>query len=158
MLKYTTIGFILFGMLLLSCRYNKSSKDLIDEFYKNETELNSIIQQVQSDKHLDSLFLFCEPKHLPEIKNSYPKIYHKLQSLGIKHVSAHHKVSPGKTYWYYFETEWPNEYLICLFYNADNSSESRKGYYNMDEVKNETWGLGNKWTMFRWVKDKYYKQ
>ena len=156
--KISTTLFALFVCFLFGCRHNKTSQELIATFYKNENDLSLIIKKLQTDKHLDSLFLSESMKGLPKIKNEYPEVYNKLKSLDISHASAHKNVSPHGTNWYYFETEWPNEYLICLVFNAHDSSESIKGYYKKDEVSNETWGLGNNWSMFRWVKDKPYKQ
>ena len=158
MIKNLGILFCIIGLLVVGCRHNKTPKELIADFYRNENELNLIIQKLQTDKKLDSLFSLTSIDGLPKIENSYPHVFNKLKSLGIKHASSHPNVYPKVTNLYYFETEWPNEYLICLVFNAYDSSESKKGYYNKDEVSNETWGLGNNWNMFRWVKYKPYKQ
>jgi hypothetical protein len=32
-----------------------------------------------------------------------------------------------------------------------DSSENKAGFYKIDKYKNETWGLGSKWKMFRFV-------
>lgn len=141
--------------LLVACRYHKTPKELIDTFYKNQSDLNFIIKQLQTDKHLDSLFSFASTTGLPKIENSYPTIYFKLKALGIKHASSHPYTSFRRR-WYYFETEWPNKYLICLMYNAYDSTLSKKDYYDKSEVSNETWGLGNNWRMFRLVKYERY--
>ena len=142
------LGFIC--ALGLSCRQNKKPEELINTFYKHESELTSIIKELQTNKNLDSIFSNV-PEGLPQIETSYPIVFRKLKSLKIKHASSHPSFPKG-TRWFYFETEWPNEYLICLIYNAYDSTQSKKGYYKKSEVSNETWGLGNNWQMFRLVK------
>jgi hypothetical protein len=141
MKKYFLILLILAGTVMPGCRHNKTPEELIATFYKNEADLNFVIRQLQSDKQLDSLFFRFFRKGLPNIEKSYPSVYRKLKSIGIKNASSHPNVFPRGTNWYYFETEWPNEYLICLNFNAYDSVQSKKGYYYKDESANETWGL-----------------
>jgi hypothetical protein len=88
-------------------------------------------------------------------------LYEILNEVGITEASSNKNVFPKGTMWYYFKTNWPNEYPIYLIHNAHNyydSSEFEKGFYSKDEVSNETWGLGDRWKMFRLVKEKSMKQ
>ena len=145
------LGFIC--LLNINCRHNKTPAELMDTFYKNEDHLTQIIKTLQTDKHLDSLCSNMPFDSLPNIENAYPTIFNRLKSIGIKHISSH----PGSNKlirWYYLETKWPNEYLIGLIYSPYDSPTTKKGYYEKDEVNNETWGLGNNWSMFRLVKYK----
>lgn len=158
MLRFNISVFFLFIVLLIfGCRQNKTTEELKAMFYDYEKELNIVVTKLQNDKQLDSLCRYSD-KGLSDIKDLYPDFYSSLKRLGIKHVSSHKNVFNKYTNWYYFETTWPNEYLICLVFNAYDSSENKKDYYSKDEVANETWGLGNNWSMFRWVKDKVMKQ
>jgi hypothetical protein len=145
------------ALTILGCRHNKNPEELHVMFYKNEKDLNAILKRIQTDEKLDSLFQY-PGSGLPNIADSYPDIYLGLKRLGIKHASSHNNYFNKYTNWYYFETTWPNEYLICLVYNAYDSVKNRKGYYSKDEIANETWGLGNSWSMFRLVKVKEHAQ
>ncbi|MEO8769660.1 MAG: hypothetical protein ABI402_06235 [Ferruginibacter sp.] len=118
--------------------------------------MDLVIKRLQNDKEMDTLIQNWEG--LSRLKKSYPDIYSLLKNIGIKHISSHQSVYVRMARWYYFETNWPNEYLICLIYDQYDSSQTKKGYYSKDEVANETWGLGNNWDMFRWVKNKPYVQ
>ena len=154
MLRFSISILLLYvGLFICGCRHSRTSEELISMFYDDEKDLDVVVKKLQTDKKLDSLFQYSG-EGLPNIKDSYSDIYTTLKRLGIKHASSHKNAFNKFTKWYYFETTWPNEYLICLVFNAHDSSESKKGYYSKDEVANETWGLGNNWSMFRWVKDK----
>ena len=153
---------LLISLLLLfifdSCHQNKSPEELIDTFYQNKTDLDLIIQSLQTDKKLDSLFWIGPDSGIPDIKESYPNIYSLIKKTGITDASSHNNSYPRNTSWYYLKTNWPNEYPIYLIYNAYDSTGPKKGEYLNDEGFNETWGLGDYWTLFRLKKIKSMKQ
>jgi len=145
-------------LMTASCHNNKNPVELINTFLQHKQTLDLLISDLQKDNKLDSLFQIMPDSGIPDIKNSYPQVYALIKKVGITAVSSHPNSFPKRTRWYYFKTNWPNEYPIYLIFNAYDSSETKKGFYLKDEVSNETFGLGDNWTMFRFVKVKPYKQ
>jgi hypothetical protein len=148
--------------MLESCSTNQTPEQLKETFYSRKNELDSIVNKLENDTTLISLFQIGPDNGLPTIENSFPAIYTKLKKTGITDASSHfggyHQNKNNKMWWYYFKTNWPNEYPIYLIYDAYDSSKSKKGEYKKDEVSNEWWGLGDHWTLFRLVKLKTMKQ
>jgi hypothetical protein len=160
-MRFLKFRYGLLWLVLISCNQNKTTPELIETFNKNKKALGLVIDKLQNDKRLDSLFQIGPESGLPPIKNSYPLEYDILNKAGIIDASSHKNVFPVRTNWYYFKTNWPNEYPIYLIFNAYNSYDSiefEKGFYSKDEVSNETWGLGDRWKMFCLVKEKTMKQ
>ncbi len=145
-------------LIASSCYQNRTQSELANFFHANKPTLDSIVKSLQYDKKLDSIFQIIPDSRIPDIKNSYPDFYNMLTKVGIIHVSSHLNVYPKKNSWYYFKTDWSSDYPIYVIYNAYDSVETKLGYYSKDEVSNETFGLGDKWKMFRFVKYKRYKQ
>jgi hypothetical protein len=145
---------------LSQCKPKLSPGELKDRFYESKNDLEFVIKSIERNKELNSIFWYegAIIGKLPVENKKYYYIFKKLKQAGIKHLSVHPNPYPRGTCWYYMETSWPNDYLICLNYNQYDSTETKKDYYSKDEVENETWGLGDSWFMFRWVKDKPYKQ
>jgi hypothetical protein len=145
---------------LTKCQSRLSPEELKAKFYRHKTDLEFVIKSIERDKKLASIFSYewTPVGRLPTEDKAYHDIFIKLKNADIKHFSVHPNPYPKGTKWYYLETSWPNDYLIVLSYNAYDTSETTKGYYSKDEVNNETWGLGDNWYMFRWVKDRPYKQ
>ena len=145
---------------LCSCKSNKTPDELKSIFYQNKNKLDLFTTALQKDKKLDSIFSTrTEEQSLTflDIKQTYPNIYNLLVDAGIIEASSHKNTYSKMLKWYWLKTNWPNEYPIYLAYDTFDSVQTAKGYYNKDEVSNETWGLGDHWFMFRWVKDKPYK-
>jgi hypothetical protein len=160
-MRFLKLIFFLIWLVLIGCNQDKTAPELIEIFNKNKKGLGLVITELQDDKSLDSLFQIGPYSGLPPIKDSYPAVYDILNKAGITDASSHKNVFPSRTNWYYFKTNWPNEYPIYLIFNAHNSydsSEFKNGFYSKDEVSNETWGLGDHWKMFRLVKEKTMKQ
>ena len=156
---------ILFGFIIFcgfhSCKSNKSPDELKVIFYQNKAKLDLFANTIQNERKLDSIFSNrTEEQGLSfhDIKRAYPNIYNSLIESGIVEASSNKKAYPKSLKWYWLKTNWPNEYPIYLAYDTFDSLQTAKGYYNKDEALNETWGLGGHWFMFRWVKDKPYKQ
>ena len=140
------------------CRPNKNPEKLKANFYKHQQALDQFVFTLQNDKLLDSLFGATYLLKIDELKNSYPDLYKSLTNAGIEAASSCRRAYPKKAKWYFIKTNWRSEYPIYLKYDRYDSIQTVKRYYNKDEVSNETWGLGDNWFMFRWVKDKPYKQ
>lgn len=145
------ISLLLSSLIVVSCNRNKTPAELIDTFSENKETLHLLVKSLQNDKKLDSLFFIGPDSGIPDIKNSYPEAYNMLRKLGIIDASSHKNADCKKNQWYYFKTNWPNEYPIYLVFNTCDE-ETAKGFYKKDEYSNETWGLGDNWQMFRFVK------
>ena len=143
---------LLASFVLTSCQNRNTTKELLDRFYTNKPYLNSIISKLQNDKRLDSLFDIGPEAWFPDIKTIYPNEFILLEKIGIIGASSSHygicKTCPRS---YCIKTNWPSEYPIYLIYNFSDSTENIKGFYKKDKYKNETWGLGDDWKMFRFV-------
>jgi len=150
--------FLLTCIIISGCKRNKTPEQLIVTFNDNKKTLDVLINNLKRDKALDSLFQIGPERGLPNIEVSHPDIYSMLNKTGITDASSHENAFPIRTRWYYFKTNWPNEHPIYLIFNDYDSSETTNGFYSKDEVLNETWGLGNSWKMFRFVKFRPYKQ
>ncbi len=125
--------------------------ELNDTFLQNKESLNLLVKNLQDDKRLDSLFFIGPDSGIPDIKRSHPQIFELLKHAGITDASSHKNAFCNHVQWYLFKTNWPNEYPICLMFNSCDE-ETAKGFYKKDEYLNETWGLGENWKMFRFVK------
>ncbi|MGG9972803.1 hypothetical protein ACQ33O_13505 [Ferruginibacter sp. SUN002] len=144
--RIITVAFI-----LASCQQISSPKELIDRFYTNKADLDSLVKKIGNNKHLDSLFYSGPETGIPDIKDSYPNEFRLLTKIGITDASSHNTCYVCDR-WYYLKTNWPSEYPIYLIYNnKQDSIENTKGFYKKDKYKNETWGLGGNWRMFRFV-------
>jgi len=158
------LNFLLGFILLCSfpnCKSHKTPDELKSLFYQNKKQLDSFTTFIKSDKKLDSIFSNTTEEQgltILNIKQTYPSIYNLLTNAGITEASSHNRTYPKTVKWYWLKTNWPSEYPIYLAYDTFNLTQTVKGYYNKDEAFNETWGLGDRWFMFRWVKDKDYKQ
>ena len=150
--------FVLTYLMLFGCSNNKKPTELIETFNKNKPSLDLLINKLQKDKKLDSLFQIEVDSGLPNIKSTYPDMYAIFNEVGITDASSHRNPFPKWSNWYYLKTNWLNEHSIYLIFNAYDSSETTKGFYLKDQVLNETWGLGENWKMFRFVKFRPYKQ
>ena len=157
MLRFV-ISLLFLYLVVAGCHHNKTSTELFETFSQNKTNLDLLIDNFKKNKKLDTIFQIGPDSGLPDLKNSYPDIYEMIKKIGITDASSHKNVFPKNTFWYYFKTNWPNEYPIYLIFNAYDSSETKKEFYLKDEVSNETWGLGDNWKMFRLVKFKTMKQ
>ncbi|HRH49941.1 MAG TPA: hypothetical protein PLP23_14390 [Panacibacter sp.] len=128
----------------------------MDRFYGNKIYFDSLATLLQADRKLDSLFQNGPERGIPDIEISYPKVYMLLKKLGITDASSHLQICKRCPPWYYLKTNWPSEFPIYFIYNFNDSPldslENIKGFYKKDEYNNETWGLGDKWKMFRLVK------
>jgi hypothetical protein len=147
------------SLIFYGCNSYKTPDELKGIFYQNKSKLDSFINIVQKDKKLDSIFSHRTEEQgwtFSDIKQIYPGAYNLLINAGISEASGHRVY--GAENWYFLKTNWPNEYPIYLTYKPWDSLQTLKGFYEKDEVSNETWGLGDRWLMFRWVKDKPYKQ
>jgi len=145
--------------LIPGCKSNKTPEQLKVIFYQNKDKLDLFANILQKDAKLDSIFSHRTEEQgftFADIKQTYPSIYNLLVSAGITEASSHRSIFPRK--WYFLKTNWPNEYPIYLSYDPIDSIRTAKGYYDKDEVSNETWGLADHWLMFRLVKYKPYKQ
>ena len=151
-MKIQFLYFILFIQIILGCNHYSTSEELIKKFYEEKPHLDTIVNRLNRDKKFDSAFHIEPYTGLPNIKNSYPHELQILKKIGIIGASAHPNTC-GRwcPHWYLFTTDWPSEHPIMLIYNFDNTSESVKGFYTIDKYKNETWGLGDNWKMFRFV-------
>ncbi|MFT3934421.1 MAG: hypothetical protein QM726_12440 [Chitinophagaceae bacterium] len=151
--------------IIAGCKSELNEKELINKFYQNKPAFDSIVYLAQHDRTLDSALRIGADNGLPAIQFSYPQIFWLITSSGITHVSSHANIYRPSGRWYYLKTNWAKDYPIYLIYNyidynfkSNNefvldSSENIKGFYKIDTNKNETWGLGNKWKMFRLVKE-----
>jgi hypothetical protein len=147
--------------VLLSCNSNKTPEDLKARFYKNKFKLDEFVTILKTDKTIDSILSNRTAEQgwtFNDLQKEYPKVYELLNSIGITEASSHKNSSGKRNKWYFLKTNWLNEYPIYLTYDRLDSINTVKGYYNKDEVSNETWGLGDNWYMFLWIKDKPYKQ
>lgn len=159
MRKLNTLIVSIILLALYGCKSNKTPEELKAIFYKNKDKLDLFANTLQKDVKLDSIFSNRTEEQgfdFPDIKETYPNIYNLLVDAGITEASSHRITRVTK--WYFLKTNWPNEYPIYLEYNRFDSVKTKKGYYDKDEVSNETWGLGDHWIMFRWVKNKPYDQ
>ena len=145
------ISSLLVSLIIAGCSRNKTPSELIDTFSQNKMTLDSLIKSLQNDKTLDSLFFIGPDAGIPDIRQSYPKVYDMLRKVGITDASSHKNANCKYFHWYYFKTDWPNDYPIYLIFNTCDD-ETFKGFYRKDEYLNETWGLGDNWQMFRFVK------
>jgi hypothetical protein len=153
--------------IFFSCNQKISSTELTTKFYRQEASLNIFIDSIKNNRVLDSVLQKNFNGNVNYFKEANPKIFKLAYSLGISEVSAHKKCK-NCDYWYYIQTNWGDKYPIYLIYDyADyrynqeiiiDSSENVKGFYKKDDNNNETWGLGNKWKMFRLVKENQMKQ
>jgi hypothetical protein len=160
-MRFHKFIYILLWLVLISCNHNKTTPELIEIFNSNKKALGLVIDKFQKDKKLDTLFEVDADLGPPKIENSYSDIPLIFKEVGIAGASSCKNSFPKGTRWYYFKTNWPNEFPIYLIFNAHNSydsSEFEKGFYSKDEVSNETWGLGHRWKMFRLVKERTMKQ
>jgi hypothetical protein len=119
----------------------------------------------KNDKLLDSTFIIGPDNGLPELSKSYPEVLRKLVELGITDASSQPNICKRCGRWYYLKTNWSTDYPIYLIYNyldydfdphnefILDTSENTKGFHKTDKNHNETWGLGEKWKMFRLVKE-----
>lgn len=132
------------------CNRPKTHEELIELFVQNKSDLDSLVINLKSDKRLDSLFYIGSDKGLPNIKSSYPHIYDMLKRIGITDASSHtcNKINN----WYYLKTNWPDKFPIYLIYTPCDSFRTAKIFYEKDIYRNEWWGLGENWLMFRFVK------
>lgn len=158
MIRLIVSLFFLTLLITYGCQNNKKPLELIETFKKNKISLDLLVYKLQNDKRLDTLFQNEPDSGLPNIKSSYPDIYAILKEVGITDASSHMNLFPKWSSSYYLKTNWVNEYPIYIIFNCYDSSETKKGFYSKDEVLNETWGLGNNWKMFRFVKFRPYKQ
>jgi len=164
----------LFFAMLESCTnkqidQNLTPEQLIATFSSRKSQLDFIVNNLEKDRKLNLIFQIGPDRGLPPIEKSYSEVYAVLKRTGITDASSHPNVCPKKTTWYYFKTNWQNEYPIYLIYNAYqtykpcemggvyNEPELLKGEHKIDEVSNEWWGLGDHWTLFRLVKEKSVK-
>jgi len=150
--------FILTYLMTFGCSNNIKPTELIETFNKNKPSLDLLINKLHKDKKLDSLFQIEVDSGLPNIKGTYPEIYAVLKKVGIIDASSHRNAFSKWSNWYYLKTNWLNGHSIYLIFNTYDSSETIKGFYLKDEALNETWGLGDNWKMFRFVKFKPSKQ
>ncbi|HRH49773.1 MAG TPA: hypothetical protein PLP23_13550 [Panacibacter sp.] len=156
------------SLISINCGRSKTVAELMVTFSLNKPKLNAIVNNIQRDKILDSLFSNIGAENgIPDIKKTYPEQYEMLREVGITDASAHagtceidKKNRPTETLyeynlkhkWYYFKTNWQADHPIFLMYNECDTAKTHKGFYNKDENQNETWGLGDNWIMFRLVK------
>ena len=144
-----------------SCKTYNNPEELKAIFYKNKSKLDLLANSLKQDNTLDSIFSDrgnMQDSLFIDIKQSYPAVYSSLIKSGIIEASSHKQVYPKGKKWYFLKTNWKNEYPIYLVYDPIDSFQTAKGFHSKDEVLNETWGLGENWLMFRWVKDKTLKQ
>ena len=144
-----------------SCKTYNNPEELKAIFYKNKSKLDLFANSLEQDRTIDSIF--SDRKNMQDslfinIKQRYPNVYSSLIGSGIIEASSHRQIYPKGKKWYFLKTNWHNEYPIYLVYDPYDSIQTKKTFYNRDEVRNETWGLGENWFMFRWVKDKIMKQ
>jgi hypothetical protein len=158
MLRLVTPLLLFICFSIYSCQTNKSHAELIEVFNENKKALDTLISNLQNNNKLDSAFQIGPDAGIPNIKETYPAIFNLLKEVGITGAFSLPNVFPKRTEGYYFKTNWQNRDPIFLIYNAYDSIETKKGFYAKDEVLNETWGLGDNWKMFRFVKFRPYKQ
>ena len=169
MRRLTFVTFLFFTSLIsTNCGKSKTISELMNTFALDKPKLNAIVNNIQKDKILDSLFFNIGAENgIPDIKTNYPQQYKMLREVGITDASAHagtceidKENRPNETLykynlkhkWYYFKTNWQAEHPIFLMYNECDTAKTHKGFYDKDENQNETWGLGDNWIMFRLVK------
>jgi hypothetical protein len=173
------IAFQIFFLITViqGCNTNLDSKQLIEKFYQNKSDLNFLINSIKGDKILDSVLGEKLNGNLLKLKTSNPGQYDLCKKLGITELSSHKSISKNSPRWYYIKTDWKSEYPIFLIYGyveyhlADSiikdksevkinidSSGKIKGFYKKDDNNNETWCLGDNWKMFRLVKEIQVKQ
>ncbi|MFT3680431.1 MAG: hypothetical protein QM791_09180 [Ferruginibacter sp.] len=137
---------------LLGCRYNTFPGQAIERFNNSKMYLDEFVSSLRSDPSLDSIFRLTHVNKLPPVENSYPEIFKLLKDVGITEAASHQnicKICPG---WYYLKTNWSGNDPVYLIYNFSDTAENVKGFYKKDDYGNETWGLGDQWKMFRFVK------
>ena len=150
------IEIVLISFLILSsCQRKSTIVELKERFYSQKSSLDSLTVLINSDTRLDSLLQIPPDSGLPDIQKYYPTEFKLLEKIGITHISSHPSISWHSPRWYYMKTNWPSKFPIYLIFNFTNyqndSLENEKGFYEKDRYKNETWGLGDNWKMFRFV-------
>lgn len=149
-MRFSLIIFFSAFTFFYSCQRNLTSSELIDKFYSHKTQLDSLVSSLHSNKKLDSIFHDRLDKGLPDSVALYTGEFNLIKKTGLTEISSC-PVCPRCPRWYYIKTDWLSEYPIYLIHHTRDSTETRKGFYKKDEYKNETWGLGDNWKMFRFV-------
>jgi hypothetical protein len=152
MLK-TILKIILAALFILpGCQQHSSPKELIDRFNFNKPYFDTLVISLQNDKKLDSLFQIPPYSYMPDLADLYPEEFKLLNKIGITAASSHHGMCRICPRWYLLKTNWPSKHPVFVIYNSPgDSAENISGFYQIDKYKNETWGLGDKWKMFRFV-------
>lgn len=133
------------------CSSNENPQEWKNRFHDHYPYLEKLVNRFQNDPKLDSCFQIRPDSGLPNIAASYPSVLKLLQAVGITDASSHKAARNKWTRWYYFKTNWPSAYPIYIIYDPTEPITTEKGYYKKDPYKNETWGMGNHWQLFRWV-------
>ena len=161
MQRLSIIFLLVTHLSFYGCQSNKTPEELEVLFYQNKDSLDLFTNTLKNDMKLDSIFSNRTEEQgfkFFDIKKTHQRVYNLLTNAGITEASSHKNEYSKTLKWYWLKTNWPNEYPIYLAYDIFDSVQTVKGFYDKDEVSNETWGLGDHWFMFRWVKDKPYKQ
>jgi len=148
---------------LVACHYS-TPEELKAKFYSSKNKLVSFTAKLESDKKFDSVFHVPPYTPLPDFKNAFPKEFALAKELGIVSITSCKGSCLRNSKWYFIETNWPSKHPVFLIYNfcsynyyydttgiPCDCTESHKGFYKKDKYENETWGLGDNWTMFRFV-------
>jgi hypothetical protein len=144
---------LLAALLLSSCDDYYTPEELKNKFYSNKQLLTKFTSKLETDKNFDSVFQIEPYSPLPNFKSIYPEEFPLLEQVGINSVTSQTGRCLKCPRCFILKTNWPSKHNIFLIYNEKqyDSIENEKGFYKIDEYKNETWGLGDNWKMFRFV-------
>jgi hypothetical protein len=135
----------------VGCNTHENPQQWKQRFYGHYPHFEKLTKRLQNDARLDTCFQIGPDSGLPNIAASYPSVLKQLQQMGITAASSHPCYRNKWSRWYYFKTNWPSAYPIYIIYDPTEPVTTEEGYYQKDPYKNETWGLGNNWQLFRWV-------
>ena len=140
------IMFLFLSLVFTCCKQEDRLPDTyIDKFYKNQSELGSLINVLKEDTFLENKYgQIFKPAQFDDATKR------KLENLGI--VEVHLFSWGGDQRQFDFKTNWRKVEPIHLWYNTLDSVETVKGFYRKDENSNEVWGLGNNRSL--WIERK----
>jgi hypothetical protein len=155
---YNVLTIIFCVIFFTGCKQKKSTQDFINDFYGKKNSFDKIVSDLKNIK-LRKLITEADTSYMPVLKRSNKKLYNDVIELGVYNLIAYINPDCSKIEQYDFQMNWRSEKMDIYFdFNSCDTIETKKGYYRKDEKKNEFWGLGDGWKMWRLVEYLDYKQ
>jgi hypothetical protein len=150
--KMILLTILIVTILVLGCGGDKDKSYLINRFVTNKPKLNNLAKCCRQKQGLDS-FINKEKEFAAVNMGEFDSTLNKtFKEIGIIEILSYRHDGCKALKQYDFKTNWNQNHPIHLSFDSCDSIETADGFYRQDENRNEFWGLGDNWKMWKEIK------